>query len=173
MTIALENVGNVAFTTIEYDAEDDGSVDLATTATDPVTLRFSAPGLHNVRVRVKDAQGSVIFTEKRYAFVDDPVARAKAMQRIFTDMIERLKIGDIDHAVTAISNTTREQYRALFTSMGSGLAAMAAAIGTVTNATVGDEYAWLKVIRNESDGTHGYTIYLIEDGDGIRRIETM
>jgi hypothetical protein len=87
------------------------------------------------------------------------------------DMLERLKVGDIDRAMTAISETTREQYRAVFTSMGTGLSAAAA--GAVKNASVSETYGWLGVIREEADGTYGYTIYLVQDGDGIWRIDGM
>ncbi|HWH38603.1 MAG TPA: hypothetical protein VNU21_02120 [Usitatibacter sp.] len=69
--------------------------------------------------------------------------------------------------------TPAEQYRAVFVSMGTVLTSAAAAVGTVAKASVSGKFAVLNVLRDEADGAHGYTILLIEDGDGICRIESM
>ncbi len=176
-TITIENRGHVAFKRIEIDTNDDGTPDQTLTTLDgdlaQIGWNFPVPGLYTVGVKVFDAGNGVIYAAKRRVRVYDPRETATLAVDVYTTMLDRLARGNIEAAVGAITNTVREQYRNVFTDLGSDLPAVVPTLGTIRKVTVIGSLVDILVGRDKADGTYGYNVLVIQDGDGIWRIDGM
>lgn len=86
-------------------------------------------------------------------------------------MLDCLKAGNIDAAASAFTNTVREKYRTAFVQDGVGLSAMVDGFGVVKSVRFNDGFAEIIVMRTTAQGPVAYSVFLIQDGDAVWRID--
>ncbi len=176
-TVTIENRGHVAFQRIEVDSNDDGVPELTLTSLDgdisQLDWSFPNPGVYTMGVKVFDTANNVIYAAKRRLRVFDPRETAMIAVDVYNTMLDRLARGNIDGAAGAITNTVREQYRSIFTDLGTDLPAVVPTLGAIRKVTVIGSLVDILIGRDKADGTYGYNVLVIQDGDGIWRIDGM
>ena len=172
---AVSTPSNAAFATIEYDYDGNGTADFIATSIPgaAATHTYNTNGLQQAVVKVKDANGAILFTKRRLVYVATPAEHVAAATGVYNAMLNNLAAGNVEAAVSAFCPGTQERYRALFNSLGSSLASVVAQVGTVQDGMVLDGYAELVIVRNTSQGARGFVITLVRGKDGTWRIETM
>jgi Glucodextranase, domain B/Bacterial Ig domain len=168
--------GATAFASIDFDFESDGVVDYTLTSLDgdpTFSIVYPGPGVYRAKMTVKDAQQSVIFTTTKVIHVYTPVQRFSMARDIYLTMTERLASGNIEGAVAMIGEGQRDQFRALFTDLGTGLANTVASLGTIEGGRVFGNTMELFISRGTVDGPIAFIINFSKDGSGVWRIESM
>jgi hypothetical protein len=89
-----------------------------------------------------------------------PASYYGRLTAVYTGMLNRLRAGDIDGALRAVTGSAYERYRDIFASLGSNLPAIIDRIGTVTQVTFGLDIAEVMVTRETADGPQAFMIYL-------------
>jgi Big-like domain-containing protein/VCBS repeat protein/glucodextranase-like protein/putative Ig domain-containing protein len=177
VSMTIENRGHVAFQRIEIDTNDDGTPDRTLTVLDgdetQIDWVYANPGVYTLGVKVFDAGNTVIYAAKRRVRVYDPRESAMLAVDLYNTMLDRLARGNIEGAVGAITNTVRDQYRTIFTDLGPDLPTVIPTLGTVRQVTVIGSLVDILVGRDKADGTYGYNVLVIQDGDGLWRIDGM
>jgi len=159
---------------IEADYDGDGAID--DTSVDPNAVlqhTYAAAGAYLAKIKVTDAQGTVhAFTSP---IVVTTIATMDAMLRgIYTGMLTKLRAADIDGALTFFTGGGREQYRATFEAIGrANIASAVDRLGNIGGGTISERFAEYVLIRVKPDGPQAYLIYLIQDEDGVWRIDGM
>lgn len=173
--IETANPGGLPIATVEIDLNDDGVPEYVAQSTGSLSLpaQLQGPGLMRPRVTFKDAQGGVLHTVSRRAFIWTGPQLAAIVKGVFTDMIERLKAGNSALAANVVAPSVRASYGAVFDALGPDLPAFAQQIGTLDSLTASTRDAEATILRDSSSGRQAFFIYLIRGGDGIWRIEAM
>jgi hypothetical protein len=158
---------------IEVDFDGDGSFDAASTSADtPIEHVYAAPGAFQAKTQVTDGTGAVhsaihLIVVSRF---DD---MEQMLRSVYTGMLDRLKAGDIDGALTAITGTSHEQYKAIFTALKPNLAIVVDKLGTIERTTISQDFAEFMLVREKNGERRAYFVYFLRSEDGVWRIESM
>jgi hypothetical protein len=129
--------------------------------------------LYWLKVSIVDANRRSLFWTSRPVVVGDIADMDAKLRGVYTGMLDRLRVGQIDAATTAITETLRERYRDAFTRLGSTLPKAIDGLGQVGDNAMSDEHAAITITRDKADGTYAYEVLMIRDGDGVWRIDGM
>ena len=174
LTIAMR--GSVAFQWIEIDANSDGVPETKLTSlpnnVQDTTIRFAAPGTYSIDVKVFDTGGTVIYSAKRRVLVWDPASFTRRAIGAYSGTLDRLRRGDIEGALTAVSSLTYDKYKEIFSTLQPDMPTIVDQLGTIQRVTFGDEIVQLLVARPGAQGA-AFSVEMIRGSDGIWRIEGM
>ncbi|TAK97110.1 MAG: hypothetical protein EPO07_13880, partial [Verrucomicrobia bacterium] len=171
VTFTVTPANNATVQTVALDHGDDGIID-TTVNYSAFMLTYIVPGTYRIRLTVTDSLGNV--TSQSFVISVTTATGLDPMLRgVYTGMLSRLKGGDITGALTAVTASAYDKYRAVFTALQSNLAAAVDGLGTIQDGRIGSDYAEYLVVRNTVDGPRGYLIYLIRGEDGVWRIDGM
>ena len=145
-----------------------GTVD-GNTATFPVT--YTTPGTYTPTVIVTDSTGT--HTQTLTLVVHDPSAIDSLLRNIYGDMLARLKVGDIDRALAAVTGGVYDKYKDVFTTLRPGLSDAVDQIGVLQTGALNSEMAEYSVLRSSGDSAETFFIYFIRGDDGVWRIDGM
>jgi hypothetical protein len=174
--IKVNNPGNTPFTTI-LSSCDNPTGDIAryeiesTNITDAQQCSYTKPGFYQPWAAIKDAQGTIIWSDTKFVAVYDPLDRYAIVRVIYSNVLDNLKAGNIDAAMGSFTNTIREKYRTAFVQAGTGLSALVDGFGTVKKVRINGDFAEIVVVRTTAQGPIAYSVFLIQDGDGVWRID--
>jgi Glucodextranase, domain B len=95
----INNPGNTAFTTVLFSCNNPtGDVtkaeDQRTTLAGAWVCTFNTPGLYRPWVAIKDAAGTLIWTETKFVMVSDPLDGISIVRSVYSNMVEQLKAGN-------------------------------------------------------------------------------
>ncbi|HEY2818021.1 MAG TPA: Ig-like domain-containing protein [Casimicrobiaceae bacterium] len=174
----VTNRGSVAFGSVEFDFDDNGTTDFTAVPSFFVDGVFSvqalyAAGTWTAAVRVKDTNGNVIHSSKLTVNAFPPAALEGMLRGVYSDMIDRLRVGDIAGALTAVTDPVHDKYNAIFQALQPDLRTIVDQLGSVEDVTFGMDIAEYSIVRDTADGPQRFFIYLIRGADGIWRIEGM
>jgi hypothetical protein len=113
----------------------------------------------------------VIWSDTKFVAVYDPLDRYAIVRVIYSNVLDNLKAGNIDAAMGSFTNTIREKYRTAFVQAGTGLSALVDGFGTVKKVRINGDFAEIVVVRTTAQGPIAYSVFLIQDGDGVWRID--
>ena len=133
---------------------------------------YTSAGLFNVNITIKNAANTILYTTTRQVKVDEPVQKFRGVIGIYNDVLDRLKVNNIDGAVAQFTSTIREQYRTAFTQAGVGLNPMVNGFGSIKNVRVTGDFAEIIIAKPDSQGDIAFSVFMIQDGDGIWRIDS-
>jgi Bacterial Ig domain/Glucodextranase, domain B len=133
--------------------------------------RYTKAGLYQPWAAVKDQAGNVIWSSTRFVAVGDALDRYAVVSSIYSNVLGNLKSGNVDTALNGFTNTIREKYRATFVQAGTGLSALVDGLGTVKKMRLNADFAEVVVVRNTAQGPVAYSVFLIQDSDGVWRID--
>ncbi|MEO8739919.1 MAG: Ig-like domain-containing protein [Casimicrobiaceae bacterium] len=175
--LTITNRGGTAFQRIEIDGNGDGMPEVTLTSlpnnTKDVAFHINTPGLYVLSVKVFDASNTVIYSANRRVFAWDPNSFAWRTLGVYTGMLDRLRTGDIDAALTAVTSTSVDRYREIFTTLAGDLATIVDQLGTIKNVIVSEELMQIMVVRPGTGTAQSFTINMLRGEDGIWRIEGM
>jgi hypothetical protein len=138
-----------------------------------VTLVFANPGMYALNLTLWGEGNTALYRVQRAVHVGRPEELAARLRRIYTGMLDRLRVGDVDAAVDAIASTVREQYRDAFRELGPALLPAVDSLGQISTAELAEDHATLTITRQKPDGVYAYPILFIRDSDGVWRIDGM
>lgn len=164
---------NVGIQKIEFDFNGDGIKDFETTdATAPIQFTYDRPGIYKASAKISDDQGTV-HTLTQVIVANGVQDVDNMLRQVYSGMLTRLRVGDIDSAMTAVSGGVQEKYRAVFTALKPNLPTIVGQLGTVQEGVIGNGMAEYVIVRNTPTGPKAFPIYFILGEDGIWRIDGM
>ena len=174
----VTNRRSVGFGSVEFDFDDNGTTDFTAVpayfVNGVLTVQtLYAAGTWTAAVRVKDTSGTVIHLSKVSVVAFPPAAFESVLRGVYTDMLDRLRAGDISGALTAMTDAVYDKYSAVFQALQPDLRTIVDQLGSVEDVTFGMDMAEYSIVRDTADGPQRFLIYLIRGADGIWRIEGM
>jgi len=170
----VENPGNTSFASIEFDFNGDGVADYTANSIAAANIIATLqPGLYRVGVTFKNLQGNVIYAVTKMVYVSSALEKYSLVKGVYVEMLERLRVGNIESALNLTTSMLKDQYRQLFLSFGSQLGTVVQGLGQLESIQFGETYAQILVVRNTSTGSDGYIVQVVQDRDGIWRIGGM
>jgi Glucodextranase, domain B/PKD domain len=169
----VSNTSDDPIQKIEIDFDGDGSFDATSTSADtPIEHVYATPGAFQAKSQVTDATGTVhgathLIVVSRF---DD---MEQILRGVYTGMLDHLKVGDIDGALTSITGGTRQKYKAIFEALEPNLTTVVDQLGTIERIVISERFAELTVVREKNGGRRAYLVYLLRSEDGVWRIESM
>ena len=159
--------------TISVDPGGNGSVGSITAsgADGSASLTYPAPGTYIANVTITDALGSHSQAVAITAW--DPAQMDRLLQSIYTGMLTKLSAGDVAGALTAVTATQHDKYQLVFNGLQPNLSTIVSQLGTLQQATLGNEMAEYLLVRNTTNGPQGFLIYFLLGEDGVWRIDGM
>ncbi|MCE9551686.1 MAG: hypothetical protein K8R50_11940 [Betaproteobacteria bacterium] len=95
------------------------------------------------------------------------------LQSIYTGMLTKLSASDVAGALTAETASQHDKYQLVFNGLQPNLSTIVSQLGTLQQATLGNEMAEYLLVRNTTDGPQGFLIYFLLGEDGVWRIDGM
>ena len=170
--VTVENRGNGVFATVTVSCDDPGA-GLVSATLGSFNCSYTAPGVHSVRVTVRDAGGGVVYEVVKVVTIKSPYEQIANVKAVYTGLIDRLKAGDKAAALKMFFGHAQSKYDAIFTALGANLALAASQLGDIKGVTVDDEIAEIVVTRMVAGQQRTFLIQLSRGEDGIWRIESM
>lgn len=174
----ITNRGNMPFQNVEFDFENNGTTDFsapaASFANGVFVLDATYPaGKWTTIIRIRDSNNNVIYTSTQVITALPPLQLDAKMRAVYTNMLDRLRAGNISGALTAVTETVYDKYNAIFTTLQTNFGSIIDQLGTFEDVTFGDDMAEYSILRSTPNGPQRFMIYLIRGADGIWRIEGM
>lgn len=158
---------------IEVDFDGDGTFDATSTSADtPIEHVYAAPGSFQAKIQVTEGTGT-LHTATHLIVVSRFDDVEQMLRSVYTGMLDHLRAGDIDRALAAITGTSQEKYKAIFTALKPNLATVVDKLGTIERTTISQDFAELMVVREKNGERRAYFIYFLRSEDGVWRIESM
>ncbi len=159
--------------TIEADFNGDGSIDVTTTHVDTLLqFYYATPGAYDATFIVTDKDGRVYRTSVPVV-IKSSAETDQLLRGLYTGMLDRLRVGDIESALNAVSGGMRDKYRSIFTALKPNLPTVVNQLGTLQAGTIGEEMAEYVLIRNQNGTSRAFLIYFLKGEDGVWRVEGM
>ena len=173
VAFSVTTTGGASFTRADYDFTGDGVVDY--TLNPPggtLTATYPAAGVYTPIVTATDSFGRVV--QRRFAVLADANPDAK-LRATFNAMLDSLRAGDVDGALSFITGGASAQYATLFNGLKQAgkLTDAVNALGTLRGSTVGPDFGEVILTRDTPSGTVAFPIWFLRGPDGVWRIEGM
>ena len=165
--------GDTAVQGIDADFDGDGQSDYSTK--DPnatVEFTYDMPGSYLPSFTVTDETGATR-TLHQDLIVYSVSELDRKLQSVYTGMLDRLRVRDIDGALLAVTGTVRDLYRQAFTNLLPDIDGFLANAGTIEDGSISQEFAEYLLVRNTAEGRQGFLIYFLRSEDGVWRIDAM
>jgi hypothetical protein len=176
-TMTITNRSNLPVDRIEIDTNSDGTPESTIASLidgkRDVVFRFSNSGTYLVGVKIFDQNNVVIYSTTRRVMAWNPNTFAQRTLGVYTGMLERLRQGDVEAALTAVIGTSSDHFREIFTVLGSDLRAIVEQLGTIRNVSFNEQIMQIFVVRPVSGVNQTFTVNLMLGEDGIWRIADM
>jgi PKD repeat protein len=169
----IQNNTTNTIANIDADFNGDGVSDLTTfDPAVPLQFTYTKPGTYIVHIGITDSAGNT--TTSTQAIVVQSVTSIDNMLRgIYVGMLDNLKNGNVDGALTAVTAGVYEKYKAVFNTLKPKLPFIVDQLGTIQDGTIGNKMAEYVIMRNTSSGPQGFLMYFILGEDGVWRIDAM
>ncbi len=158
---------------LDVDFESDSIIDFSTT--DPTALvehTYQTSGVYPVTMIATDTNSTQHVLNSTIV-VSDILVTDGLLQGLYTQMLDRLRVGSTEGALNTISAMTNQKYRNIFSSLGANLATVADQLGTIESSSISEDMAEYVIVRQGSNGSQHYLIYLMRGEDGVWRIGSM
>ena len=174
VNFSLSGIDGLALTAIDYDFDGNGTVDYSTN--DPeeaVAHTYPTPGCYLASVSAHDTVSGDTMTGRRLIAVEELPGLDGKLRAIFQGMLNRIRLGDIAGAVTAIVPERAGHFSTFFTNFGPDLSSFVDGIGQLTGGAFGTDIARYAVVREVNGKPMVFMLYFVKGDDGIWRIEEM
>lgn len=175
---SIANPAHTPFNKIIVDLDGDGYPNLIATPSDvdnrSYTFTATYPqGTWTATITALDAANQPIFSTTRAIVVLMPEFLEGRLRAVYSNMLARLRAGNIPGAMTAFTGSAYAKYETIFTQLGEALPGLIDQVGEIEETTFGVDLAEFSIVRNTSDGPQRFMVYLIRAEDGIWRIDGM
>jgi hypothetical protein len=177
-TLTIQNPGNTPFTTVQASCDNasgsflDASFGIFTTL-ESLDCSYTKPGVYRPTVVIKNAAGDLIWSDRQFVVVYDPLDTYAIIRGVYFGLEERLKAGDATGAANFISEASRPAFSTFFASLGSSLTTVGNQLGQLRGISIAENHAELIVVRTTASGPTAFPIHLTRDPDGVWRIDSM
>lgn len=167
----------VVFTRIDYRCSDTGNV-VSMSTLNPINCSYAQPGSYTAHAEVilVNAGGAeqVIFSGVQSIEVTSWQSLDSMLRAVYFGMLGKLRVGNIEGALTAVTGEARARYREVFGDIPN-LPAAVDQLGTIADGLLDRRYAQYVILRPSQDGQgyDGYDVYFLRGPDGIWRIDSM
>ncbi len=165
------NTGNT-ITKIAVDYEGTGITSTITNPGTPLLHYYTKPGIYTATFTVTDSTNTV-YVVTYIVVIEDVGAKDQMLQAVYTDMLGRLKSGNIQKALNAVTGGVHDKYQNVFASLQSDLPQIVDQLGTIQGGVIGEEMAEYVLVRNQNGQSAAYLLYFIRSEDGVWRIDGM
>jgi hypothetical protein len=173
LEILLSIDGSFPVTTPQLNFSGPGQVEFLSSSAEGFKVRMSIPGVYYFTASAVDETGTT-YTDTVTVQVLDKTALDTLLKSKWNGMKAALATGDIETAVSFISEETIPTYRDIYTSISSALPQIAADMQNIELVTCTGANAKYRIKRNELiKGTNysvTYFVYFTVDTDGIWKI---
>ena len=178
VTFTVENPGGVAFREIEFDLDGDGLPNVVATPAQfldgVLTVSATYPvGTWVAGIKVYDDEDRLLYSTSKAIVVLSASALQGNLRAIYDGMLARLRVGNISGALTAFTGAAYDKYNAIFTQLQPSLASIVDQLGEIREVTFGMDLAEFSIVRDTSEGSQRFMLYMIRAEDGIWRIDGM
>lgn len=156
---------------MEIDFSGDGIFDHTGTQT-LIRYTYTVPGMYQAVVRITDGSGAV-YSYKQLIVVDTPQSLDGVLRNTFNGMLANLRAGRIDAALSAVTGSVYEKYKAIFSALQPNLPSIVDQLGTLQSSAIGSDMAEYVLVRNTANGPQAFLIYFLLGEDGVWRIDGM
>jgi len=140
----------------------------------PYPLTISEPGLYRIAVTSTLTDGRTL-SDETAVLVYDAGQLDALLQAKWSDMKARLAVGDIDGAIDYYGGTTQDDYREIFTALGTRLPQLVQQMQDIELIQAGEGFAKYRIKRDEVHQGQSYSItydiYFSSDANGIWKID--
>lgn len=158
---------------IDVDFDGNGTVDFSTTdPAAPISFTYANPGIYQAQVTVTDSLGNV-YHSTPLVEVQNVAVRDTVLRGVYTGLLDNLKSGNVEAALTAVTGSVYPKYKAVFEALRPNLASVVSQLGTIQSGTIGAEMAEYAVARDTVGGPRVFLVYFIQGEDGVWRIDGM
>lgn len=169
---AVTNNTTNTIQSIQADFDGNATVDLTTANPAGIQNTYTAAGVYRAAITVQDSQGANHISQQ--TIVVNAAADMDTMLRgIYSNMLDRLRVGAIDGALNYVTGGVTEKYKAVFTTLKPNLPSIVDALGTIQGGTIGSDMAEYVVVRNTPNGQQAFPVYFLKGEDGVWRIDGM
>jgi hypothetical protein len=178
VTFTIENPSATPFARMSVDLDNNGlsDIDVTPAQLSSGTLTFSATyptGTWLAVVKAYDDQNRVIYSTSKSIVVLSPTILQANLRGIYDGMLGRLKTGNVQGALTALTGSARERYEPMLASLQPSLPSIVDQLGTLTEINFDTDIAELAVVQPAPDGARRFMLYMIRSEDGIWRLDGM
>ncbi|WP_201345557.1 hypothetical protein [Thiohalobacter sp. COW1] len=173
VVFSITNDTTVQIDSIEFDANADGAMDaVLTDDVDEIRHTYINPGVYQSVATFHYANGERYDIENM--IVVRPVSDIDAKLRaVYSRMLDRLRVGAIEGAMTHITSTMRNKYSSTFHSSQDKLANIIDQLGVLHGGAIGENIAQYIVLRSEGGKDVGFSVFFVRGADGVWRIGEM
>ena len=165
--------GAISVQSITADFDGNGTIDFSTADINaPMEYVYTNAGLYLARITVIDTGGS-IFKFDMPVQVNRFTDMDAMLRGTYQGMLDKLKLGDVDGALNAVTGGVYEKYKTVFTALKPNLATIVDQLGAIQDGVIGSEMAEYVIVRNTLAGPQAFLIYFIRSEDGVWRIDGM
>jgi len=165
--------GGASLLGADFDFEGTGTVDYTLLPPNTgVNVTYPSATVYLPVVTATDSLGRIV--QRRFAVLVDANPDTK-LRATFNAMLDKLRAGDVDGALTYLTGGAAPQYATIFNALKQAgtLTAAVNSLGTLRGSTVGPDIGELILSRDTPGGPVAYPIWLLRGPDGIWRIESM
>ena len=119
------------------------------------------------------ADGLVRYSTRRVLYAVASDQQADLLTGVYSRMLDRLRNGTINSALTAFTDQAKLKYGAVFDALGPDLAGAVDQLGTIRSCTMAPTIAEILLVRQEGSQLKGFEVQMLRGADGIWRIEGM
>ena len=88
-------------------------------------------------------------------------------------MLNRLKVGNVQSALSALTGSARDRYAGVLGQLETALPSIVDQLGELKEFNFGLDIAELSIVRTTADGPRRFLLYLLRSEDGIWRFDGM
>jgi hypothetical protein len=178
VAITVENPDSSPFARMTFDLDNDGLANITVTPAQfsdgKLTVSATYPiGTWLAVVKAYDDQDRVIYSTSKSIVVLSPVALQAKLNGIYDGMLNRLRTGNVQGALSALTASARERYGAVLGQLETALPSIVDQLGVLTEFNFGIDLAELSVVRATPDGPRRFMLYMLRSEDGIWRFDGM
>jgi hypothetical protein len=164
-------VGGPVPTRVELDFDGDGQIDFDGSALDAKAFIYRTPGLYFPRVRVTDAQGTVL-TSSTVVQVLDETSLDVLLQAKWSALRQALGRNDVVGAVSLFAGASRDAYRDQLGALaGAGaLGQVASDLGGISPVRIRNKAAEYELRAVQRGVPYSFHVLFVIDTDGVWRL---